>query len=522
MSKVLIKNVPMPVNGLNTGTPGEFITPQQFTDIKNMQLYRNQIQKRYGTTVVGSNLNSERVQYITELQINTNVYVLAMGLTKVNLLNVAAQTWSSIGYQNLTGLTSDRFSSCVPNLSGAKILVYTNGIDPVRKYTGSGNDAALGGSPPLARFSVAYQSYLVLAYVVSGGNTYYSRLQWSDTGAPETWSIGAGSNAGTLDLLDDGDDITGMANWGPYFTVHKRGCIYTGYLVTTGSIFQLDRQSTGIGTAANNTIQTLPTGEQIFLAYDGVHLFNGITAPLIESPIMDEMRQTINPQFINKSYGFIVRELDEYWCAVPIGSDTEPQTVYKFNYRTHQVYKDYRTNICYGFPYDKTSQLRWQDKTTNWNTDPTRWSDVIYSNLNPTPLFGDTSGNMSQRDTVNNDLSVTIDSYFVTKDFTSADIDGGNMGTLMRWTGMQLWALGNSVTISYSLDQGQTWTALSQTNLNSNYPSDFSPLLIWFDVLSQTIRFKFENNNSAETFMIKKFLILGQEREDTISGTEMM
>jgi hypothetical protein len=87
----------------------------------------------------------------------------------------------------LTGASTDVFSSAQPVLSGARVLVFTNFKDNIRKYTGTGNTANLGGSPPKAKYINEYGAYLVLAHVDTGSAKYRMRVQWSNTGDIENW-----------------------------------------------------------------------------------------------------------------------------------------------------------------------------------------------------------------------------------------------------------------------------------------------------------------------------------------------
>lgn len=505
----LKKGVPLPVAGLDTSKPGEYLDARATPDCMNMELYRTTIRKRYGTVALGASLG-ERVQAFSQLQVSSLIYVVRAGLTKFQLLDQTTNTWSDKAHAVLAGTIADRFSFAFPILSGVKIMTYTNGVNNIRKFTGTGNDADLGGTPPVAKFMLAYHGYLLLAYITTGGNTYTARVQWSDTGLPETWASG---NAGSVDLIEDEQDITGISAFGDFVTVHKENSIYVGYLVTTSDIFRFDRKATGVGAVAHQTIFNIPTGEQIFLARDGIHLFNGITAPLIASPIMDEMRETMNPQYIAKSCAVIVRELDEYWVAVPIGSDTEPQTIYKYNYRTGQVYKDTRTNATALFAFTNVNQLTWDEKTNTWDSDTTRWNDVIYLALNPTVLIGDSSGVTTNRSPVYNDNGTAISSYWVSKDFSIADINQDDMGRFVRWTAMQIWAKGDAVKIEYSTDGGATWNVITTLTLSAALPADSAPLYGYFDVISTQIRFRFSNATAAQSFLLEKFIIEGSPRE---------
>lgn len=506
-------NVNLPSNGLIVDRPAEFIDPHSASSLKNVETNRSIIRKRLGTSALGS-AHASRIQRMFELQVGATTRLFRIGLADVEVYNKSTDVWSSVAYTPLTGSEADMVSYAFPLISGVKTAVYTNGIDPIRKCGISGSDAVLGGSPPKARFVQAFGTYLVLGYVVDGGNAYYSRVQWCDTGDPENWTPGVGSNAGSIDLLEDPEDITGLGVFGGFLTVHKANSIYLGQLVTTSSVFRFDRKATGVGAVSGATIQNIPSGEQIFLASDGIHLFNGITAPLIDSPVQDELREEMNPAYLYKAQSVFVEELDEYWVCLPTGSDTEPQTVYKYNWRTRQIYKDDRADLTAMCVYLNTQEDTWNDRAHAWNSDTTRWNSVTNLSMNPVVAFGFSDGVTAKRTAnSNDDLGVAVDSKIETKDFTSIDAGTTDIDTIMRWKGMEVWAKGDSVEVLYSSDGGSTWTSAGTLALSSTYPGDDAPLNVYFDVVSSRLRIRFTNSIAAESFTLKKYILEATKRE---------
>lgn len=500
--------VRLPVKGLDVSKPAEYIDFTGSPSVQNIEVNREVIRKRLGTGALGSSMG-ERIMAFSELQIGSATSLLRFGMAGIELYDKVAGTWSSVAGSALTGTANDLFDFAFPILSGSKIMTFTNGVDAIRKYTGSGNTAALGGTPPKAKYMIAFGDYLILANITDGGNTFRSRVKWPDTGLPETWS---GGNAGNTDLVEDGQDITGLGLFGSYFTVHKQGAIYLGYPVTTSDVFRFDRKNTGIGASAHQTIRSLPTGEQIFLAMDGLHLFNGNTAPLVESPIMDELRESLSPTYISRSCAIVVRELDEVWFAVPIGSQTNPETIYKYNYRTGRCWRDSRTNLTFMSTYIKTTDETWDSASGTWDSETIRWDDVTSLALNPTPIFGDSTGVSTERTTSANDNGTAIDARFETKDFTAEDF-GGELGQIVRFQGMQVWAKGNGVDLEYSVDSGTTWTGIGTLTLASDYAEDGSPSMSYFDVTNTKVRFRFSNDTAGESFTLKKFYLEAILRE---------
>lgn len=501
-------SIPIPSGGLVVDKPAEFIDLRAISSCQNIQIDRNIVEKRIGGTVLGAALG-ERILGQTEMEHKGVTYFVRVGPTRAQILNKTTLAWSSITNVALTALETDEVSFAFPLLSNVKYIVYTNGVDNIRKFVGTGVDANLEGSPPKCKYVLDFKGYLILAHVIDG-DTFGSRVQWSDTGAPETWT---GGNAGSANLLEDSNDITGLARFGDYIAVHKENSIHVGQLVTTSDVFRFTRRETS-GCIANGSIQNLPDGTQIYLSRDGIRLFNGVTSILIPSTIIDELRDSINPTYVKRSTSVLVKDLDEYWVGIPIGNQTEPETVYKYNYKTGQVYKDARSGLMSMALYKRVSSDTWDEASGTWDSDSDRWDTITELALHRQVVCGHRDGYSILRSSTNNDNATAIDSIWDTKDFTIADIDTErDIGNLIRWKGLDIWALGNSVTVYYSTDSGNTWTQIDEIDLSSDYPGDDSPDILYFDVLSSKIRFRFRNNTAGETWSLKQYVIWYSVRE---------
>lgn len=503
-------NIPLPNESLTVDRPAEFIDLRASSNCQNIEVYRQLIRQRQGASSLGSSMG-ERILGQCELESGIDTYFVRVGLSKAQVVNKATLAWSNIHYATMTATEEDQVFFAFPLISAGKVMVYTNGVDRMRKYSGGASDALLGGTPPVCRFVLDFKGYLLIAYIIDSGTTYFARVQWSDTADPETWT---GGNSGSLNLLEDSLEITGLARFGDFVAVHKESAIYLGQLVDSSEVFRFTRKETGAGAIAQGSIQNLPDGTQIFLARDGLRLFNGITSSLIPSPIIDELRDSVNPQWVKRATSVLVKDLDEYWCGIPMGSQQEPETVYKYNYRTGKVYKDARSGLMSLALYRRTNQEAWDDDSGSWDSDTTRWDSVTELALHRQVVAGDENGLSIIRSSSANDVSTAIDSILDTKDFTVMDLDDSkSYGTMVRWKGMDVWALGNSVTVSYSTDSGTTWTTIGTISLDSDYPGDDSPDILYFDVLSSKIRFRFRNNTAGESWTLKKYTLEYSLRE---------
>jgi hypothetical protein len=507
-------NVLLPVEGLNTGAPGEWIDLRQVPNVQNMEVNRSALRQRPGTTLLGASMG-ERVMKITELEQGLSKQTIRIGLSKVQLLNKTTGAWTDIHHTTLTGSALDKFTCAFPVLAGQKILVFTNGHDAVWKWTGTGNTAVLGGTPPKFAFCVFYKGYLMALNITDDGTgtSFGQRVQWHNLADLEDW---AGGDAGSSNLLEEGVDITGGAVFGDYIAIHKESCIYLAYLVGTSDVFRFERQNTGVGAVSNDTIFNLPTGGQIFLARDGIHVFNGTTAPLINSPIMDEIRESMSPEYAWKATAQLVASKDEYHVAIPIGSQTEPETVYKYNYRTGKVWKDYRPGLVTLGLYERSTDEAWDDDPDTWDSDLTRWDDVMLEALSKVLIMGFADGTVTRMDGSLADAGAAIDAFFETKDFTAQDLGSDVVGQMVDWLEVRHWALGTGMDASYSVDGGQNWVAIETVTLTADYPPDSLPGITYLSVVSSKIRFKFRNSEVAGTFQLKQFVPAGMLAEEGV------
>jgi len=500
-----------PVNGLNIGAPGTLIDPRQTPNCLNVEISRSLIRKSRGGSSMGSALG-ERVLAYGELNIEDVTNLVRVGPTKVQEWDGAA--WNSIANAALTGGDTARVQFAYPELTGAKIMVFTNLVDNIRKYTGSGNDADLGGTPPKARFLLNYRSYLLIAYVNESGTLRRFRVQWSDVGDIENWATG---DAGTADLIEDDSNITALAYFSEHISIHKEKAIYIGYLTGTDSVFRFDRKETGVGAISHTPIINLPTGEQMFLSRNGLHLFNGVTAPEIPSSVNLELSDSMNAEFLFRSWGVLVSELNEAWFGVPIGAREEPDTIYKYNYKTQTLYKDRLTDdITIGSLYTLVA-----DDTIDSDNEPidshTRSFDSNTAlALHRRVIFGVGSTGISVQRIDSSDFNgAAIDSQWEGKDFTASDFEIDDPeGIMMEWQGIEVIAKGTALVVEYSTDEGASWTTASTLTLDSSFPTDSSPDIVYFRTVSTKCRPRFSNAVSGGAFEIKQFRMIAVPREE--------
>jgi hypothetical protein len=436
--------------------------------------------------------------YVLTVDSNTQITLTAL----YTQIDAAGQPYVIRKLQ--TGTASDPVNAETMN----DLFIFTNGIDVMKKWDGSLMVQDLGGNPPICKYLKKYKSYLVLGNTLETGTAYPQRARWCDTGLPESWIPGVGSNAGHLDLNDGVDWIVGWEVINDYLVCFKERSIYNGYLIGTSQIFQFDMKVNGTGCASGETIGVV--GDEIFfLGWDSVYAYNGINIVDIADQVKDNFVGQLNPNKLGLSFAMVWEEMDEYVLFCCSSGATYNDTLWIYNSAKKGWTKGTAGNITQGGYYSKEHSFSWLTFGGIWSDAMVRWNDRTLLAASPTNIFGDSGNNIYEMDYTDNDENgVAVTSFFDTKDFTMQlwDIE-------KHWLRLDIWGEGSPVNLYYSTDEGNSWTLIGivpLTGAMSRHKMDFR-------FSSEKVRFRLENNNSNEPFRIR-MLDLYWEEGGRVSG----
>lgn len=202
----------------------------------------------------------------------------------------------------------------------AKYVIGTNGTDAPFKWTGTGNAAALGGSPPGGRWISTFQNAVWLANT----STEPSTLYFSNTGDPEAWT--------TDDDYKFDAPITGLGKLGQFLVVFMEDHI--GILSGTNNrqLVKVDRYINGKGCSGGHTVVNANlNGKEVlvFHAFDGFYAFDG-TQQLVKlsSAIARKYTQSSstnrwNEQRFDKAWATFDTSRNWYICSLSDGGDSK-------------------------------------------------------------------------------------------------------------------------------------------------------------------------------------------------------
>lgn len=189
--------------GRNSYDP-EFLVPHnQAIDLQNINLFDKGWRKRQGNTAFNSSAmvgSSTAIVGMGYMQFNSGTeYLNAIAGTK--FFTSAALTGTMTDATGVVTITSGLNNFWTPIRFGNLHIWFGGAPDAPFKFSGSGNAAALGGTPPTARRAFAANNRVFAISTVADP----SRIQWCVLGNAEDWT---GTGSGTADVSkNDGEQL---------------------------------------------------------------------------------------------------------------------------------------------------------------------------------------------------------------------------------------------------------------------------------------------------------------------------
>lgn len=505
---LLRKGILLPVEGVDFSSPAAFISDRSGFP-KNMRFYRNEMRKRPGKALFGDVVSdATQIMGIGSLELSGGTkYLVRASKGKLQVFNTSTEVWDSISNTDFTGGDEDFFSFAQDTES--ELLIVTNGFDVIRKWTGSGNNAVLGGGPPIAKYSTYLSPYVLLANLTEGGNRYPWKIAWPNTADPENWTTG---NSGEALLSSEPSPIQNISKLNEFVAVYKQNSLCLGVKVDTSDVFQFDTVRTGIGLSAPRSFAQAE-GWEYFMAANDFFRWNGVTIEPIGPRLRDEVFSRIDRSKINRCFALHIQELTEIWFFVVIVGNDWPTEIWKYNYRTGYWYYDTCDSLTCALKWERTNTIAWNDAEGTWDQQQSFWDSATTIANWEDIIFGLSTGYCHNLDyTTTDDNGTAVDAHFISKDFIGEALEYSK-----RWLQLDVWAAGpGKLYIDYSTDEGSTWVNIpwSSSQAYIDLDSMNRKYEMYFDVVTDKIRFRFRNNVSGETFYLRNFYpyYLGQEQ----------
>lgn len=497
---LLSKAVLMPVEGHDYSKPPTFIELGAGFPV-NMSYFRGELRKSPGKSKYGSvAISGGQIMGLGVLELNTlSKYLVRTSKTKIQKFNPATTAWDSISDSDFGGGDDDFFSFANDTANG--LLVITQYINVMRKWTGSGNTAALGGTPPRCKLVEYLSPYLLAGYIDDGIAVNPWKIQWPDTNDPETWS---GGNSGSLLLSSDPSPLKQLRKLGNDVAAYKQNALCLLHKVDTADIFTPETIRVGIGLVAQNAVAVDEDGTHYFMSPYDIFRWNGGVPESIGKPLKEYLFPRLDRTNIGRCFAVTMKSLSEVWFFVVISGQSWPTEVWKYNYANGRWYMDTCDNITAAIAWQRTASETWDDEVGTWDDALDTWDEGVSTEASEEVIVGRDDGYTLKVDKdLAEDDGVAIDSQHDTKDYY-----GGTPDQEERFLEFDVEMKGPGyVYLYYSTDHGDTWVNIPYSSTQSYFETteSYARFKAYPDVWARHIRFRIRESTLSKTIYIRDF-----------------
>lgn len=345
---------------------------------------------------------------------DSNSWLVGISQDKAYKYNTGTKAYDSIqDGTDFTGTANDPFSTAsFFDASSDEILIITNYKDTIRKWSGAGAIAELGGTPPKAKCLNVYANFLMLGFTEESSTPYPRRIRWSAMGNGESHPA-----ENYKDFRKTSDWIVALRNLSTRQVIYKERSISFMDYVGGALVFDVDENYV-IGTGPlNEGCIVLFEQEHVFLGYDlNIYAFNGIDYRAISSNI-DNLIKNLHPDYKKNACGMLVKEENKIVWAVPRAGDTTNKTLIILDTkdRTFWVKDNEPVGIsCLGnalleasYTWDTHPAPTWDE----WD-DPDGWDSRQLLQNAPTVLLGCSDGYVRRLAAGANDDGSALPSHY--------------------------------------------------------------------------------------------------------------
>lgn len=220
-----------PLLGIRSDLPKHLVPDGFMVDGSNVLARNGVLIVRPGMSDITAAPSANRVMGGIDYRDNTNTQ-RTVAATTASLHSYDGTNWSAItGATTPTGGEGAQWRFAVFPFSTTTRLIAVNDTDVPQVWTGSGNFADLGGSPPIARTATTAFQRVILGNVTVSGTRRGSSLWVSGFQDPTSWAA-----ANQVDLPDTGDVIVEVQSLNTQaFAIYKDMSQWVG--IGAGNIF---------------------------------------------------------------------------------------------------------------------------------------------------------------------------------------------------------------------------------------------------------------------------------------------
>jgi len=494
--------------GLDWRMPSTLIDDRATPACLNVRFRGGEVRKRTGREALGGAV--EGVPVLLHAFRRLSGVVTPMLATTTHLYRWDGAAWDELA-DGLSGDEDGWHSATVLN----DTWVYSNGVDPVMKWTGSGAPADLGGATDYgaaathrARQVANYADRLVLLSPWESGSAVAQRVRWSELGKLEEWDEAEGG--GYADLTDDPGGVRWLERLGDWAVVYCAGTIWRMTFLGPPVVFHFSRVVTHMGLRARRTV-TPVAGGHFFMGDDDLYVFDGSAPRPIGARVRDRLFGAVPPARRSECHASTNLDRNEVRLYVPWSAEGDVDRAVAWDYQQDVWSFDTAPSARCAASVEMGTVVRIDDL----GSDPiaalgaTRIDDLGGYEGRRFFVMADADGQAwADSGLAADDGDAAVDGWLDTKDYP---LDARYVSHEKRVLQVEFEARGSAVALSASGDQGGTWESLGTVALGPAWTRH----RVDCDLQGRTLRLRFRNAASGGSFRIRWWAaryVVGAER----------
>lgn len=262
--------------------------------------------------------------------------LLRMTPLGVRKWNSGTSAWDDVTGTALTGTSTLRPQFC--QVGELNYLGFTNeGTDRPRKYTGSGNTAVWGGTPPYCKSIEYWIGFLCLGNISSDAATWYPNDLILSDDPDNTWTECDDTSVyvTTMTLDETPGEIRALKVLGPSLMAYKADGIVNIRFAGGATRFQRQRMPFPLGIIAPLSLQSLGDMGHIFLATDrNLYINNGSSITAIPNNVQKTLQTTLPASKAPYVRSMVDYSTETYILFYQRSGSTYFDATIEYNYRT--------------------------------------------------------------------------------------------------------------------------------------------------------------------------------------------
>lgn len=271
--------------------------------------------------------------YLTSTSASSLLRIMPLSVKK---WNSGTSVWDNVTGTALTGASTSRPQFC--QIAELNYLAFTNeGADRPRKYTGSGNTAVLGGTPPFCKAIEYYMGFLGLGNISTDESTWYPNDLIMSDDPDNTWTECDDTSVyvTTMTLDETPGEIRALKVLGPVLMAYKADGIVIVRFVGGPVRFQRQKMAFPLGIIAPLSLQSLGELGHIFLATDrNLYINNGATVTAVPNNVQKTLQTTLPASKAPYVRSMVDYATETYILAYQRAGSSYMDATIEFNYRT--------------------------------------------------------------------------------------------------------------------------------------------------------------------------------------------